>query len=160
MRPRVGEIERQRRLRIKALRGFDAGGGAAQRAPAVGADDQAHARLTINVLDRHAGGIGRNRNRRTSDTRKLQFHRSCLERSDEMPVLDVVAESVEVDLGGGKQNFRGANEPLGVVDEADFTQQRGVRHAGRPHAERFQRRDRAGKQRRGAVVGLRRRCDQ
>ena len=71
-----------------------------------------------------------------------------------MPVLDVVAEGIEIDFGRGKQNLRRANEPLRLVDEADFAQRRGVRHAGRPHTERFQRRDRTGKQRGGAVIRL------
>ena len=77
-----------------------------------------------------------------------------------MPVLDVVAEGIEIDLNGGKQNFRRANEPLRSVDKADSAKRRGVRGAGRPHTERFQRRDRTGQQRRGAVIGLSRRRDQ
>ena len=91
---------------------------------------------------------------------KLQLGGARFERRQQMPVLDVVAEGVETDFGGVKQNFRRAQKPLRVVDEADFAQRRGVRQAGRPYAERFQRRDRSGKQRGGAVVRLGRRRDQ
>ena len=109
----------------------------------------------------HAGGIAASIESAAPAMRgKLQRRRARLERGDEMPVLDVVAEGIEPDFGGGKQDLRRANEPPGVVDEADFAQRRGVRHAGRPYAERFQRRDRTGKQRRGAVIGLGRRRDQ
>ena len=160
MRPRVRQIERQRRLRISALCGFDAGRGAAQRAPAVGADDELYPCFAIGVFDRHAGSIARDREGRTSKARQFQRGSARFERGDQMPVLDVVAEGVETDLGRGKQDFRRANKPLGGIDEADFAKRRGVRHAGRPHTERFQRRDRTGKQRRGTVIRLGRRRDQ
>lgn len=77
-----------------------------------------------------------------------------------MAVFDVVAECTEADLGGGEKNFRRANEPLRVIDKTDFCERRGMRLARLPHAERFERSDRAGKKRRGAVIRRRRRRDE
>ncbi len=37
-----------------------------------------------------------------------------------MPVLDVMTESIEPDLGGGEHNLRRAEEPCRVVDDAEF----------------------------------------
>ena len=161
MRPRVGEIERQRGLRISAPRGFDAGRGAAERAPAVGADDEPHPRFAIGVLDRHAGGIAGDRERR----RRRCAAASARQRAPRARRQD--AGSRCCSRRHRDRSRRRRNKTSGarmsrcvVVDEADFAQRRGVRQAGRPHAERFQRRDRAGKQRRGAVIRLGRRRDQ
>ena len=56
VRPRVGEIERQRGLRIGAAVALDAGRGAAERTPPVGADDEAGGDA-VAALERygHAG---------------------------------------------------------------------------------------------------------
>ena len=83
-----------------------------------------------------------------------QFERggACIKRGDKMPVLDIVTERFETDFRGVKADLRRADEPPGVVHHADFTQRRGVRQARLPHSERFQRRDRTGEQRRGAMI--------
>ena len=43
--------------------------------------------------------------------------RACIERGDEMPVLDVVAERVEADFGRREADLRRANEPRGRIDD-------------------------------------------
>ena len=100
VRPGVGEIERQRRLRIASpLRG-NAGGGAGQRPRAVGADHEPHARLAAGMFDGDASRIGFDRKRRRGDARQLQRGGSGFERRQQMAVLDVVTERVEPDFGG------------------------------------------------------------
>ena len=74
------------------------------------------------------------------------------QRRDEMAVLDVVAESVETDLGGCKGNLRRANEPGGRIDDPHDPERRGVVGAGGPHAERLQRGHGTGQQRGGAMI--------
>ena len=59
--PRVRQIERQRGLRIGPPLGADAGRGAAQRVPAVGADGEFYPRLAVAVLDGHAGRVASDR---------------------------------------------------------------------------------------------------
>ena len=104
--------------------------------------------------------IARDRERRSGNARQPQFGGARFERGEQMPVLDVVAEGIEPDLGGVEKDFGRAEQPLRVVDDAKFLQRRGVRQARLPDAKRFQRGDRAGKQRSGAMVRLGRRRDQ
>ena len=73
----------------------------------------------------------------------------------EVPVLDVEAESIEPDLGGIERNFRRADQPRGVVDEADFAERRRMRQTRLPYPKRFERGDRTRQQSRSAVIGLR-----
>jgi len=82
----------------------------------------------------------------------LSSGRARLQRRDKMAVLDVVTERIEADLGGGEKDLRRADEPLRVVDKADAFERRGLPKAVLPYAQRFERGDRTGKQRRGAVI--------
>jgi hypothetical protein len=77
-----------------------------------------------------------------------------------MAVLDIVAERVEPDLRGRESDFGRADEPLGVIDDADRLERRGVREARRPNAQRGERGHRAGQQRGGAVIVSRLRGDE
>ncbi len=49
----------------------------------------------------------------------IQLSRALIERRDEMPVLDVVAEDFQSDFRGGKRDLRRAQQPLRIVDDAD-----------------------------------------
>ena len=105
------------------------------------------------MLDGDAAAVASIGERRRRDTRQVQRSGARFERRDQMPVLDIVAEGFETDLGGVKQHFGRADQPPRVVDDADFAQRRGVRQARLPHAERLKRRHRTGEQRRGAMIG-------
>ena len=151
------EIERQRGLRIAAAAALDAGGRAAQRAPTVGADNetcgdgvavfQRNGRAAVAGFDRD--GVVLDPGQRAERLRPL------LQRRDQMPVLDVVAERVEADLGRRKLHLGRADEPCGGVDDAHDPQRRGLCGATGPHAKRLQRGDGTRQQRAGAVVGRR-----
>ena len=77
-----------------------------------------------------------------------------------MPVLDIMPERLEPDLGRLEHHLRCAQKPRCAVDDADGGERRSLRGAQRPHAQRIECRDRARQQRRGAVVGGRRLRDQ
>ena len=70
-----------------------------------------------------------------------------------MPVLDVMAERLEPDLGGLEHHLRCAQQAGRVVDDADGGERRSLRGAQRPHAQRIECGDRARQQRGSAVVG-------
>ena len=112
-------------------------------------------------LDRNAAGVDLDRLRASAIRDSAGSSRGArFERGDEMAVLDIIAEGVEADLGGGKADLRRADQPSRVIDDAHDAQRRRVGAAGFPHPERFERRDRAGEQRGGAMVRLRRRGDE
>ena len=111
--------------------------------------------MPLIELDRDARGIAIDGDGCPADARDLQLRRARIKRREQMPVLDVVAEGVEADVRGGEGDFRRAQEPLRVVDDADGNERRGMRQAVLPYAERRQRGDRAGEQRGGAVIVLR-----
>ena len=123
---RVREVERQRRLRVGASVAADSRGGAADRALPVGADREPHASRAAIERDGNARRIAGHRRRRGGDVRQLQLLAPCIEGGAEMTVLDIVAESVETDLRGGENDLGRANEPSGVIDNADRLERRGV----------------------------------
>jgi hypothetical protein len=82
-----------------------------------------------------------------------QLAGASFERGDEKPVLDIVAESIESDLAGGKASFPGAHEPPGVVDDPHDPQGRGMLAATLPDAQRVERLHRTFKQGAGAMIG-------
>ncbi len=100
MRAGVGEIERERDLRIDAAPRSDPGRGAAQRMRPIGADHKPNARLAAGMADRDAVGIAGDGERRARDPRQLEFERAVFQRGDQMPVLDIVAEGLKPDLRG------------------------------------------------------------
>ena len=81
-----------------------------------------------------------------------QRARTRVERSQQIPVLDIVAEGFEPDLARRKTDLRRAQEPCGVVDDPHDPQRRRLVAAALPDAERVERGDRACEQRGGAVV--------
>ena len=98
--------------------------------------------------------LDRDRLRRVLDEReRAERPGACLERGEQEPVLDIVAEGVEPDLGGGEMNLGRAQQPAGIVDDAHDAQRRRLVAAVLPDAQRIERRDRACQQRGGAVVG-------
>ncbi len=154
------EIERKRRLRIGAAVGADTRRGPAERALPIGSDREPSPRDALRELDRDAVAIAGDRERASSNSRKLQLRRARGKRGEEMAVLDVVAERVEPDLGGGEADLGGAQQPPTVVHNADCSKRRGVRLARLPDAERHQRGHRTREQRGGAMIVRRRRRDQ
>ncbi len=160
MRAVVGEIERQRGLRIGPPLRADAGRRAAERFLAVSPDRKFYPDLTAGVFDGDPSRFARDRKCRHRDPRQFKFGSAGFERHHEMLVLDIVAEYFEPDLGGVEKNFRRAHEPLRVVDDTKFLQWRGMGQARLPYTKRFERRNRAGKKRRGAVIRPGRRRDQ
>src|SRR5580692_6779454 len=104
------------------------------------------------MFDRNPAGVACDRERRSRNSREFQLARARFERSNEMPVLNVVAESVEFDFGCVEERLGRAKEALRVIDDPELPKRRGVRNTRWPDAERFQRFDRACKERSGAVV--------
>jgi hypothetical protein len=92
--------------------------------------------------------------------RQLQFFGSCIKSGAEMTVLDIVAERAEADLRGRENNLGRANEPSGVIDNADRLERRGVRDARPPDGQRGEGGHRTGEQGGGAMVLCRLRRDQ
>ena len=145
MRPVMPDVEGERRLRIAAARRFDPGRGAAQRIGAVGADDEPR-RDQIAVVepddDAILGGLDRGR-ARIDAPQGRKGGRAALQRGDQMPVLDVVAECRKPDLARREGHLRRADQPRGVVDQADRRKRRRLRGAERPDAQCVERGDRA-----------------
>jgi hypothetical protein len=69
-----------------------------------------------------------------------------------MPVLDIVAERHEPDLGGLEHHFGRAQKAGCVVDDADCGERRGLRGAPRPDIKRIERRNRTRQKRGGPIV--------
>ena len=63
------------------------------------------------------------------------------ERRQEISVLDVVTEGIEPDFRGVERDLGRAKQPLRIVDDAKPFKRRGMRQAGLPRAQRFQRGD-------------------
>ena len=113
VRPRMAEIERQRDLRIVAPLGLDAGGGAAERLAPVGADDEPRGErraaverdrdIAVARLDRRGGG--------RDPPQVRQRGGAAVERRDQVPVLDIVAEGFEPDLGRLERDLGRADQP-------------------------------------------------
>jgi hypothetical protein len=155
------EVQRQRALRIVAMVGSDAGGGAADRFASVRADRKARAHGAVVETDRDAGVVRLDRHNDANDAPELRQGRgAALERGNEMAVLDIVAEGFKTDLGRFEQHLGRAQEPGGVVDQADRGQRRGMAPAQWPDLQRLERRHGAGQQRRGARVRRRRPGDE
>ena len=90
-----------------------------------------------------------------------QRARARFERREQMPVLDIVAERVEADLGCGETHLRRADQPRRSSSTIRMTRSGAAcRGAAGPDAERVERGHRAGQQGGGAVVGGRRAGDQ
>ena len=149
----MSEVEGERGLPIAAATRVDAGGGAAQRAPAIGADGQASRQHGAIAADRHPAALDLDRVGFTLDARERgNPGRAGFQRGGEKPVLDVVPERVEPDLARGKRDLRRPQQPRGIVDDPHDAQRRGMLSAPRPDAERVERLDRAVEQRGSAVV--------
>ena len=135
VRPRVGEIERQRasadrrgdRCRCRPRRGT--ANAARRRRPT----SRARTVLSASSMVTPAGSLATARAGR-GDARNIQLRCTLLQRRDEMTVLDIVAEGVEADLGGGEHHLRRAHQPPGVVDDADRL--RAARRAAGTHPMR------------------------
>ena len=133
----------------------DAGGGAAQRAAAVGGDHQRRAQLKP-APERHRDAVVARCDAAhlvLDHAQRGQRGGALLQRRDQMEILDIVAEDIEVDFVRLEFHFRRAPQPPGVVDDAHHPHRRCLRRAERPDAERLQGGDRAREQGGGAVVG-------
>ena len=90
-------------------------------------------------MERHAGIAGLDgRDRRRDAPQLRQGGGAAVECRDQVPILDIVAEGVEPDLGCLEQHFGCADQPRRVVDQADRGQRRRVGRgtAARPAAPR------------------------
>jgi hypothetical protein len=135
--------------------GLDAGGCPAERAPPVGTDRKL-GRDGAAVFERYgyAGVAGFDSAGFVLDPNERgKFPRSGIERGQQVPVLDIIAEGVEPDFGRGEADLRCANKAGGRVDDTHDPERRRMGLAGRPDAERLQRGHGTGQQRGGAVVG-------
>ena len=146
MRAAVAQVVRQRDLRIARAAGLDAGGLAADRVAAVGADHEprrqrcrrreldgdAHRRSRRRSLRRRSGAAGRRRAARASSAAsRCRF--SILWPNASSPIS---APRTRLLAAPG--------QPRGVIDDPHDPNRRGLVAAEVPDAERFQRRDRAG----------------
>ena len=159
VRPRVSKIERQRSLRIRAPMTPDASGCAAERVLAVSADHQPSAHDSVGETDRSAVVIRRDRERGGPHAWNVQAGGAALERSHQVTVFDIVAESIQADFRRGEMNFRCAPEAARVVDDADCSERRRVCSARIAYAKRLQGRDRSFQESGGAMILLGRRRD-
>src|ERR1044072_7479543 len=125
------QIEGQRRLGVLAPLSLDARRLAAKRVASIGADDApCIERASVSKLDRNAITLWFDGRHRGGNTPKAGgFCRALLERRDEMPVLDIVAEALKSDLGGLEYHLRRAQQAGRVVDDADGLERRGLRAA-------------------------------
>src|SRR5205085_10380371 len=107
VRARMVEIERKRGLRIAAVIALDPRGGAAERFAPVGPHHEARPNDTAIVQpDRHAHFVRLDPGDGSGEAMKLRyFTGAAVERGNEMPVLDVVAERLEADLGSLEYHF-------------------------------------------------------
>ena len=154
MRPAVGEANGERDLPVAALVDADAGGLTAERAPAIGADDQRRTER-VATLERHHHFVSSGIDADDLVVDHAQYRealRFLLERRDQMAVLDIVAEGFEPDLAGVELHLGRAPQPAGIVDNAYDAERGGLRFAQRPDAEGIERGDRAGEQGGGTII--------
>ena len=163
VRPRVAEIERQRGLRVVAPVGLDAGGGAAERLASVGADDEpCRDRAAAVEPDRHAVSSGstavtaasmraqaRQDRRRARSSAATRCRFSILWPKASRPISAASNGTSGARISRAVSSIR----RIAVSGAASARQ-------SAPDLQRLQRRDRAGQQRGGAVVGRRRLRDQ
>ena len=120
MRARMLQTNRERDLAVVPRIGADAGGIAAQRAAAIGADHQWRLQ-GVAALERYDNGVVArlDRNHVVFDQTQVgQRARALFQRGDEMAVLDIVAEGIETDFVRLEFHLRRAPQPPGVVDDA------------------------------------------
>ena len=157
MRTGMRDVAGECGLRVATAVGLDPGRGTAERAPAVGADgEMRHNGAAVLEPNGDAAVADLHRLRFILDPAERKLGGPLLERGNKIAVLNIVAEGIKADLGRGEPHFRRPQQPRGVVDNAHDAQRRCVLDATRPYPERFQRRDRAGEEGGGAVVGSRR----
>ena len=158
VRPAWREIEGQRGLRIGRGRRLSMPAAARQSerrpsAPIASRADTVAAVCSVTVTS-VVVDLDRRRLRRRSRASAGSSRGARLERGEEMAVLDIVAESVEPDLARRQSRPRAPARAAPVSSTMRITRKRrGLLAAARPDAERLERRDRAGEQRGGAVVG-------
>ena len=153
MGPLMGEIKRQRRLRISSPPRANPCGGPAQRAGSIGADRELNSYRAAGMVDGNAAGLVSHRQRRCDNSLQTDDGGAGFERRDQVAILYVVAEGIEPDLRRRERNFGRAEEPARIVHQADFLKRRGLGSASLPNTERFQRRNRAGEEGGSTVVG-------
>ena len=158
--PRMRQIECERGLRIGAATRADPGSRPTHRVCPVGADRKPHPRNTVRMPDRDCRRIAFDRERRRRDRIHIKRSGARLQRRNKMPILDVVAECFAINFGGGEHDLGGPDEPLRIVDDAQFFQWRGFPRAVLPEPQRVERRHRASQKRGRAMVSHRGRRDQ
>jgi hypothetical protein len=154
----MAEVQRERGLPIAAGGRVDARGSAAARLPSIGRDHQ--------PCRNHGAALATNSHLLVRDVEYLRLvgdpaqsrqpTRAALQSLEQEPVLDVVAERIEPDLGRGEADLRSAQQPRGRVDDAHRPHRRRMVAAERPDPKSVERGGRAGEQERGAVIGRRR----
>ena len=107
MGPRVADVEGQRRLGQLAPRHRDAGGFAAKRMPAVGADHEAgREKLRGGRADRDVIGFDDDSFGLVIETDETgQLGRARFQRQHQRAVVDVVAEGIEADFVAGEPDL-------------------------------------------------------
>ena len=156
MRPRMADVEGQRRLIEVAALDLDAGGLAAQRLPPVGADHQARGqRFSLAGANDDIGVIRADRVGLIVEPRQIgKLGRALLQRRHQRAVLDVVAERVEADFVARKPDLGRADQAAGIVDQPHRLQCRRLVLAARPDIQLPQEIDGAAEQGGGAVIGI------
>ena len=128
VRPRMGDVERQRRLMQVAAADPDSGRLAGRRLPPVGADHQPRGKLlALAGMDGDDRILRVDRCRlivKSGQVRKLGG--ALFEGDHQRAVVDVVAELFEADLVRGEPHLGRADQPAGVVDEAHGPQGGGL----------------------------------
>ena len=160
VRPRVGEVEGQRGLRIAAAVGLDAGGRAAERAPAVrrrrrGAPSRCRRRRAKCGRRRRRSrphgppgrsARGRRARRRAPASPSTRCRFSMFQANASRPI------SAASKRTSGARHSRSVSSTIRIVRNAPACARQRA-----PDVERLERRDRAGEQGRGAVVDAARR---
>ena len=135
----MGKIERERRLRISAAASRDPGSRTAHRARAIGADRELHSRLAAGMLDGDTRSITFDHQCRRCDRRHSKRSGARLQGREQVTVLDIVAESLAIDFGGAERDLGRAQQPPGVIDDAQLFQRCGVMRAGLPDTQSVER---------------------
>lgn len=152
----MADVEGQRSLVEIAPSHLDAGGFAAQRLPAVGADHQPglqrFARAGGDDDSRFVRDDGHRLVVQSREVRQLGC--ALFQCVDQCAVVDIVAELVEANLLGDEADLRRPDQVASVVDQPHHPQRRGSFATAWPDVEPLQQVDGGAQQRCGAVVRI------
>ncbi len=150
------DVECQRRLRKLAALERNAGGFAAKRMPAVGADDEARRfRSTARQLNRDEIVAGADGNGVIVQPREVGDRSGALlQRRHQNVVRNIISKRIETDFVAGKLDLRRTDQAPGVIDQPHGQKFGRLVLTVRPYVQRSQEIDRGAEQGGRPVVGI------